>query len=422
MAMDLKAPRGTKDILPPESHLWKEIERVVDEVALLFGYEEIRTPIFEQASLFKRSVGEETDIVTKEMYLFTDKGGEEMALRPELTASVVRAAIEHNIVTKQASCSRLYYNSAPMFRYERPQMGRQRQFHQFGIELLGSSSPLADLQVIEFSLAVYQKLGFANFHLKLNTLGNLSSRERWREELVKYLQFNLESLSEDSKRRLQTNPLRILDSKNPGDIAIVQGAPEITDYLDEADAEHFDELKSLLSSAKISYSIEPHLVRGLDYYNRTVFELTSTDLGSQDALCGGGRYDTLIEKLGGPPTTAVGFAAGVERLVLVLSKLRGVEIPKPKPHVYLVISDKGGREVGISIASNLRKGGFSVIYDLLDRSVKAQMREADKSGTRFVLLLGSDELAAGEITLKRMDTGVQERIPQENLADRLSNS
>jgi histidyl-tRNA synthetase len=301
-------------------------------------------------------------------------------------------------------------------------MGRQRQFHQFGIELLGSVSPLADLQVIAFSLAVYQKLGFSNFHLKLNTLGNLTSRERWREELVKYLHFNLDSLSEDSKRRLDTNPLRILDSKNPVDQAIVAGAPEVTDYLDEADAEHFDELKSLLTSAQISYSIEPHLVRGLDYYNRTVFELTSSDLGSQDALCGGGRYDTLIEKLGGPPTPAVGFAAGVERLVLVLSKLRNGEIPKPKTDIYLIIADKGGREVGIGIVSELRKAGFSVLYDLLDRSVKAQMREADKSGTRFVLLLGSDELAGGEITLKRMDTGTQERISQEHIADRLKNS
>ena len=420
--MNLKAPRGTKDILPPESHLWKEIENAVDEVARLFGYEEIRTPMFEQASLFKRSVGEETDIVSKEMYLFTDKGGEEMALRPELTASVVRSAIEHNIVSKQASCSRLYYNSAPMFRYERPQMGRQRQFHQFGIELLGSSSPLADLQVIEFTLAVYQKLGFANFHLKLNTLGNQSSREKWREELVKYLRSNFDALGDDSKRRLETNPLRILDSKNPGDIAIVSGAPKITDYLDEDDAEHFSELQSLLSSAKISYSIEPHLVRGLDYYNRTVFELTSSDLGSQDALCGGGRYDTLIEKLGGPTTPAVGFAAGVERLVLVLSKLRGEEIQRPKSDIYIVIVDASGKDVGIRVAKELRNAGYSVLYDLLDRSLKAQMREADKSGTRFVLLLGSDELAAGEITLKRMDTGAQERIPQRNLLDRLSNS
>lgn len=419
--MDLKAPRGTKDILPPESLLWKEIERTVDEVARLFGYEEIRTPIFEQASLFKRSVGEETDIVSKEMYLFTDKGGEEMALRPELTASVVRAAIEHNIVTKQASCSRLYYNSAPMFRYERPQMGRQRQFHQFGIEVLGSSSPLADLQVIAFSLAVYQKLGFSNFLLKLNTLGSAASRERWREELVKYLRSNLDSLSEDSKKRLETNPLRILDSKNPGDQAIVSKAPDITAYLDEADADHFNELQSLLRAAEISYTIDPHLVRGLDYYSRTVFELSSSDLGSQDALCGGGRYDSLIEKLGGPPTPAVGFAAGVERLVLVLTKLRGGEMPKSKPDAYLVIAEKSGREVGISIASELRKADFSVQYDLLDRSVKAQMREADKSGTRFVLLLGNDELAAGEITLKRMDTGDQERVPQANLAERLLN-
>jgi histidyl-tRNA synthetase len=420
MAVDLKAPRGTKDIMPPESFLWKEIENAVDHVAKLFGYEEIRTPMFEQSVLFKRSVGEETDIVSKEMYLFTDKGGEEMALRPELTASVVRAAIEHNLVTKQASCSRLYYNSAPMFRYERPQMGRQRQFHQFGVEVLGAASPLADLQVIAFSLAVYQKLGFSNFHLKLNTLGSLESRERWRNELVKYLSLNLDSLSEDSKRRLDINPLRILDSKNPIDQSIVAGAPEITDYLDVADGEHFDQLQSLLRSAQISFSVEPHLVRGLDYYSRTVFELTSGDLGSQDALCGGGRYDTLIEKLGGPPTPAVGFAAGVERLVLVLSKLRGAEIAKPKPDVFIVIADKGGQEVGISIAADLRNAGFSVIYDLLDRSMKAQMREADKLGTRFVIILGNDELSAGELTLKRMDTGLQERISQSNLFDHIA--
>jgi histidyl-tRNA synthetase len=419
--MDLRAPRGTKDILPPESNLWKEIERAVDDVANLFVYEEIRTPIFEQAPLFARSVGEETDVVAKEMYRFTDKGGEEMALRPELTAGVVRAAIEHSLVTKQISCSRLYYNSAPMFRYERPQMGRQRQFHQFGIEVLGAASPLADLEVIAFSLDVYRKLGFSNFHLKLNTLGTLSSRERWRNELVKYLSLNLDTLSEDSKRRLDTNPLRILDSKNPIDQAIVQGAPEISEYLDLADAEHFDEVQSLLHAANIPYSIEPHLVRGLDYYSRTVFELTSSDLGSQDALCGGGRYDTLIEKLGGPPTPAVGFAAGVERLVLVLTKLRSGQINKPKPDAYLVIADKGGQEVGIQIATELRNAGFSVIYDLLDRSVKAQMREADKSGTRFVLLLGSDELSAGEITLKMMDTGAEERILQGNLANRLKN-
>ncbi|MEP7235124.1 MAG: histidine--tRNA ligase [Ignavibacteriota bacterium] len=418
--MEIRAPRGTKDILPPDSSLWKEIEGVVDDVANLFGYEEIRTPIFENAALFKRSVGEETDIVSKEMYLFTDKGGEEMSLRPELTASVVRAALEHNLITKQASCSRLYYNSAPMFRYERPQMGRQRQFHQFGIEVLGSASPLADLQVIEFALAVYKKLGFSNFHLKLNTLGTSASREKWRNELVSYLRLNLDALSEDSKRRLDTNPLRILDSKNPSDQQIVSGAPEITNYLDEPDAEHFEELQSLLRSINTPFSIDPHLVRGLDYYSRTVFELTSTDLGSQDALCGGGRYDTLIEKLGGPPTPAVGFAAGVERLVLVLSKLRGSPPTASRPDVYLVIADKGGREVGIGIASELRNAGFAVLYDLLDRSMKAQMREADKSGTRFVIILGSEEMAAREVTLKVMGTGAQERIPQQNIAGRLS--
>ncbi|MEI8133896.1 MAG: histidine--tRNA ligase [bacterium] len=418
----IRAPRGTKDILPPESFLWKEIERCVDDVATLFGYEEIRTPIFEQSSLFQRSVGEESDIVSKEMYLFSDKGGEQMALRPELTAAVVRAALEHNLVTKQASCSRLYYNSAPMFRYERPQMGRQRQFHQFGVEVLGAASPLADMQVIAFALAVYQKLGFANFNLKLNTLGSQDSRELWKQELVKYLEANLSDLSDDSQRRLATNPLRILDSKNPGDMNIVERAPQITSYLSGEDAKHFAELQSLLTSAEISFTISPYLVRGLDYYSRTVFELTSTDLGSQDALCGGGRYDSLIEKLGGPPTPAVGFASGVERLVIVLSKLRNGEIKRPTPDVYIVIAEKAGREVGVSVASELKKSKISVIYDLLDRSMKAQMREADKLGTRFVLILGSEELAAREITLKDMSTGTQERVLLEKISDRLKNS
>lgn len=410
---NLRAPRGTKDILPPESHLWHEIERTVDEVARLFGYDEIRTPTFEQSALFKRSVGEETDIVAKEMYLFTDKGGEEMALRPELTASVVRAAIEHNLINQPGALQRLYYNSAPMFRYERPQMGRQRQFHQFGVEVLGAESPLADLQVIAFALAVYKKLGFSNFHLRLNTLGSKPSRAAWHEKLHEYLSSHKDSLSEDSKRRLETNTLRVLDSKNEGDKAIVKNAPSILDYLDAEDKAHFDELQELLKASEISYSIEPTLVRGLDYYSRTVFELTSSDLGSQDALCGGGRYDGLIEQLGGPKIPAVGFAAGVERLVIVLQKLRGGEVKTPTPDCYIVLQTPSGKNALVDIASGLRNRGYSVVYDLQGRSLKAQMREADKSGSKHVIIIGEGELAEGMATLKNMQTSEQRK---ENIA------
>ncbi len=419
--MDIKAPRGTKDLLPPESSLWKEIERSVDETARLFGFEEIRTPIFESVALFKRSVGEATDIVSKEMYLLTDKGGDEMALRPELTAPVVRAAIEHNLLSQQGSLSKLYYNSAPMFRYERPQKGRQRQFHQFGVELLGSPHPLADLQVIAFAYGVYRNLGFVNFELRLNTLGSKDARARWRTVLVDYLSNYLSELSDESKRRLETNPIRVLDSKNQRDQEIVADAPKILDYLSDDDRQHFEAVQALLTDSGILYRIDPTLVRGLDYYNRTVFELTSNDLGSQDALCGGGRYDELVEQLGGPSTPAVGFAAGVERLVIVLEKLRG-EAPKQHIDVYILLAEKSATKTLIDVAAMIKGAGFSAVYDLLDRSVKAQMREADRLGAKFVVMIGADELAEGVVTLKNMSDGSQERIAPYLLASKLQTS
>ncbi|MBS1902618.1 MAG: histidine--tRNA ligase [Bacteroidetes bacterium] len=417
--MNIKAPRGTKDIIGPESLLWQEIERAVDETAREFGFLEIRTPIFESSTLFKRSVGEASDLmVAKEMYLFTDKGGEEMALRPELTASVVRAAVEHNLLNAQGALAKLYYNSAPMFRYERPQLGRQRQFHQFGIELLGSGSPLADLQVISFAHAVYRRLGFVNFELRLNTLGSNEVRAKWQEYLVTYLKKYLGDLSEDSRRRLETNPIRILDSKNPRDREIVADAPAILDYLDDADRAHFESLGRHLTDAGIVFRIDPLLVRGLDYYTRTVFELTSSDLGSQDALCGGGRYDALVEQLGGPATPAVGFAAGVERLVIVLEKLRG-SVPSPALDAYIVLAEKSATRQLIDISSQLHGAGFSCQYDLQDRSVKAQMRDAGRLGARFVVMLGADEIAAGTVTLKNMADGSQESIAPYLLQERL---
>ncbi len=419
--MDIKAPRGTKDLLPPESTLWKEIERSVDETARLFGFEEIRTPLFESVALFKRSVGEATDIVSKEMYLLTDKGGEEMALRPELTASVVRAAIEHNLLSQQGSLSKLYYNAAPMFRYERPQKGRLRQFHQFGVELLGSPHPLADFQVIAFAYALYRNLGFVNFELRLNTLGSKDVRALWRSALVDYLSKYLSELSDESKRRLETNPIRVLDSKNQRDQEIVADAPTILDYLSDDDRQHFETVQTLLTDSGILYRIDPTLVRGLDYYNRTVFELSSSDLGSQDALCGGGRYDELVEQLGGPSTPAVGFAAGVERLVIVLEKLRG-EAPKQCIDVYIVLAEKSATKSLIAVAATIKGAGFSAAYDLLDRSVKAQMREADRLGAKFVVMIGADELAEGVVTLKNMSDGSQERIAPYLLASKLQTS
>jgi histidyl-tRNA synthetase len=285
--------------------------------------------------------------------------------------------------------------------------------------VLGAASPLADLQVIAFAVAIYKKLGFSNFHLRLNTLGSGASRAAWRTKLVEYLNGQKDDLSEDSQRRLEANPLRVLDSKNPIDKAIAQKAPTILEFLDKEDREHFEELQSLLRSAGISYGIDPTLVRGLDYYSRTVFELTSSDLGSQDALCGGGRYDGLVEQLGGPSVPAVGFAAGVERLVIVLQKLR-TEITPPPLDCYIVLQANEGVGILIELASTLRQTGLSVVYDLMGRSMKAQMREADKLKARFVLILGADEIAQGEVTLKIMQTGEQKGVKMANIAKELS--
>lgn len=408
--MNIQAPRGTKDILPPESYLWQEIERAVDDIARAFGYEEIRTPIFEQLRLFKRGIGEETDIVSKEMYVFQDRGGEEFALRPEVTASAVRMALEHSLVTQQGSLVRWYYNSAPNFRYEKPQLGRQRQFHQFGTELLGSASPLADADTISFAVAVCRRLGLSNFVVKLNSLASREARAAWRDELVKYLTGHQSRLSQESQRRILTNPIRVLDSKDEGDREVVKDAPLLIDRLEGGDLEHFEAVKSLLTSVGLEYVVDPYLVRGLDYYSRTVFEVTSSDLGSQDSICGGGRYDYLVEQLGGPATPAVGFAAGVERVVLILSKLRENAISAPPVDYYLVGLHADARPALFKIASTLRSHGKSVVYDLQDRSMKAQMREANRLKARRTLIMGEDELRANSIVIKDMQSGEQEIV------------
>ena len=413
----IQAPRGTKDVLPEEAVKWRKIERAVDDVAALFGYGEIRTPAFEQLRLFKRAVGEETDIVSKEMFLLQSKSeDEEYALRPELTAPVVRAAIEHGMLTGQSDCLRLYYNRAANFRYEKPQLGRFRQFYQFGTELLGVAGSQADAETISFAIAVYREVGLSNFRVRLNSLGSSASRERWKESLVPYLERNIDQLSNDSKRRTSTNPLRVLDSKAPEDQDVIRNAPKILDYLDDDDGAHFSELQSTLTAEGIVFSVDPFLVRGIDYYTRTVFEITSSDLGSQDALCGGGRYDNLIEQLGGPPTPAVGFGAGIERALLVLEKLKeSSSTTELKPDVYVIAQASTAREKAFYITNTLRAGGFSSMSDLNARSFKAQMREANRLGAKFVFIIGETELTEDAGVLKDMQSGEQEKVPFDNI-------
>jgi len=418
----IQAPRGTKDVLPEEAKRWRAVEQAVDEVGELFGFGEIRTPAFESLRLFKRAVGEETDIVSKEMYLLQSKGdsSEEFALRPELTAPVVRAALENSLLSGQSDCLRLYYNSQPNFRYEKPQLGRLRQHHQFGTELLGPADPFADAETISFAIAVFRKLGLKNFRVRLNSLGSPESRAAWKEVLVPYLRQHFDKLSKDSQRRTETNPLRVLDSKAPEDQEIVRNAPIILDYLSADDKAHFTTLKSALESVGIECNIDPLLVRGIDYYTRTVFEVTSSDLGSQDALCGGGRYDNLVEQLGGPPTPAVGFGAGIERLLIALEKAEMLRLAEEQALIYIVALGPEAKPKAFETAGLLRAAGLRTMYDLLsDRSMKAQMREANREGATHVYIIGESELQDGAGMLKNMQSGEQIKVAFESLVSHM---
>ncbi len=421
-AEQLQAPRGTKDILPAEAAKWREIERAVDDVAALFGYGEIRTPAFEQLRLFKRAVGEETDIVSKEMFLLQSKSeDEEFALRPELTAPVVRAAIEHGILTGQSDCLRLYYNRAANFRYEKPQKGRFRQFHQFGTELLGPDSPLADAETISFAIAVYRRLGLSNFKVRLNSLASPSAREEWKRILVDYLRLNLDLLSDESNRRTETNPMRVLDSKDERDQGVISGAPLLSEYLSTDDRSHFESLQNLLRTVGIEFNVDPLLVRGIDYYTRTVFEITSSDLGSQDALCGGGRYDNLVEQLGGHATPAIGFGGGMERLLIALENpVERKRSARSNTSIFVVALSASDALAPYRITpvqlqafattSELRASGFIAMMDLNGRSMKAQMREANRVEASFTYIIGENELSEGAGILKDMQTGDQENV------------
>ncbi|HEY6952715.1 MAG TPA: histidine--tRNA ligase [Bacteroidota bacterium] len=401
--MKFKSIRGTKDILPADSSLWQSAEEVIRRVMVAFNYQEIRTPIFEQTTLFSRSIGEMTDIVSKEMYTFLDRSKESVTLRPEGTAAALRAYIQNNL-GELSPLSKLYY-LGPMFRQERPQAGRLRQFHQFGVEALGSSAPSLDVEIMLIPLEVYRKLGISATALWINSVGCPQCRPPYKEKLVAELRKVYDKLSPESQARLEANPMRVLDSKDERDQEATKHVPLIKDHLCSECANHFGEVQAILDNLKIPYRVNGRLVRGLDYYTKTAFEITSTALGSQDALAGGGRYDLLVEELGGKPTPGVGFAAGMERLMMVLQKTGSMMTTLQAPVLFIVGLDEASRSWAFAAATRLRSKGISVELDYLGRSLKAQMREANRQEALNVVVVGDTELKSGTAKIKNMKTG-----------------
>ncbi len=403
----IKAITGTKDILPNEIPNWYNLEEIVKNTMNSFNYKEIRTPIFEETRLFSRGIGEATDIVSKEMYTFIDRSETSVTLKPEMTASVVRALIEHSL-DKQFQLNKFFYIS-PMFRQERPQAGRFRQFHQFGAEALGSSSPALDAEMIILAYQILKKLGLSNFVVKINSLGLPASRENYKSILQDYLKPHLNNLSEESKKRYETNILRLFDSKDERDQKIMENAPTLIEHLDEASLEHFNEVKEMLHVAEIPFEVDPKLVRGLDYYTHTTFELVSGSVGSQSALCGGGRYDLLVNQLGERDVPGIGFAAGIERILLAMENEKVISETQPQIDFYIVRLEKELTKKVFEIATKLRAKN-TVEFDYSQRSVKAQMREANRLGATKVLMIGGDEFQRGTAVLKNMQDGSQEEI------------
>jgi histidyl-tRNA synthetase len=401
----IQAIRGTKDILPNQMNYWHFLENAFRTVSKLYGYKELRTPIFEKTEVFSRSIGEATDIVNKEMYTFIDKGGESVTLRPEMTAALVRSVIQ-NSLAYDVSTLRLWY-FGPFFRYERPQKGRLRQFHQFGAECISSPYPESDAEVIMLANYLIKNIGIDDYILEINSLGNASSREVYKIALVKYLIEHQDSLSEDSKIRLESNPLRVLDSKDDRDRKIIENTPVIIDYLDAESREHFNKVKLLIEHAGINYVIQPQLVRGLDYYSHTVFEFRSNALGAQDAFGGGGRYDGLFPQLGGKKTPAVGFAMGVERLILILETLKKLKDSESDCDIFVLCSGEQNLNFSNKIAEHLRLRGLNTLVDLQRRSFKAQMRESDKLSAKYCIIIGDDEVLKNSVTVKNLKNSEQ---------------
>jgi len=407
----IQASRGTRDILPEEVVYWQRVETAAQEILGRAAYREIRTPLFEQTALFERGIGEATDIVGKEMYTFQDRGDRSITLRPEGTAGVVRAFIEHKL-HGQGGVQRLWY-LGPMFRYERPQAGRQRQFHQLGVEVLGSADPRADAEVIAIAIDLLRTLGLQDWTLMLNSVGTLADRQRYREALVAYLTPYQSELDPDSQERLSRNPLRILDSKDPRTQAIAQAAPSILDYLGPDSRSHFERVQRLLDHLGIPYQINPCLVRGLDYYTHTAFEIQTADLGAQATVCGGGRYDRLVTDLGGPETPAIGWAMGLERLVLLLEQQ--ALSPASDLDFYLAARGETAEAQALLLAQKLRAAGFAVELDLSGSAFGKQLKRADRSGAIAALILGDAEAENQAVQLKWLVSGEQQTLAQTDL-------
>ncbi len=405
------------DILPDDVRKWQFLENLIHEEARKFNFEEISRPIMEQTELIVRGLGQLTDIVSKEIFSFS-RGDDNYVLRPELTAPVVRAYVENHLDQRGGS-QKLYY-IGPMFRAERPQKGRQRQFHQFGVEVIGSSDAVADAEVIAFMIHIYHKIGIKNTTLKLNSIGDPDSREAYKDALKAHLKPNYEKLSEISKKRFEKNPLRILDSKEEEDQPFIENAPVITEYLNEESVSHYNRVKEYLTDLGIDFEEDPYLVRGMDYYTQTAFELISPDLGAQDALAGGGRYDLLVEEIGGQPTPAVGFAAGMERLFIACEEL-GVELGREKEvDVYIVTLGDAARKWGLQQLPKLREKGISATMDYMGRSMKAQMKDANRENARYAIIVGENELNEGKFTFRNMSVSKEKQLTFEEILYSLS--
>ncbi|MEB6224833.1 histidine--tRNA ligase [Pantoea anthophila] len=416
MAKNIQAIRGMNDYLPADTALWQRIEGVLKQTLASYGYSEIRLPLVEQTPLFKRAIGEVTDVVEKEMYTFEDRNGESLTLRPEGTAGCVRAGIEHGLLYNQEQ--RLWY-MGPMFRYERPQKGRYRQFYQIGVEVFGLQGPDIDAELIMLNARWWKALGIADHvRLELNSIGSLEARAHYRDALVAFLEQHKEVLDEDCKRRMYSNPMRVLDSKNPDIQQLLNNAPQLGDYLDDESRDHFSGLCALLDDAGIRYTVNQRLVRGLDYYNRTVIEWVTDSLGSQGTVCGGGRYDGLVEQLGGRATPAVGFAMGMERLVLLVQAVNPEFEPTSNVDVYVIASGQGVQSAAMQLAEKLRDEApeLRLMTNFGGGNFRKQFARADKWGARVALVLGEDEVKAGQVVVKDLRRGEQQTLDQAEAA------
>jgi len=403
-----KAPKGTKDLLPQEAYKWHYVEQTIRDITRVFGYQEIRTPVFEHTELFERGVGDTTDIVQKEMYTFADKGGRSITLKPEGTAGAVRAYIEHKLYA-EAQPVKMYYLT-PCYRYERPQAGRLREFHQFGIEAFGASQASLDAEIISIAMELFKRLGIKDLSVNINSIGCPKCRPAYHEKIKSYLADNLEALCGTCKQRFDKNPLRILDCKVDECRNVIEGVPYMIDNLCEECGSHFEELKQYLTAAGMEYQVDPMIVRGLDYYTKTVFEIVSGSIGSQGAICGGGRYDGLVQECGGPAVPGVGFGLGLERLIMAMEN-QGLDFPQYNVcDVFIATLGSKARAKAFELAGMLRRAGKSADMDHVGRSLKAQFKYADKIGAAWVCTIGDDELAANTARVKEMATGSEEVV------------